>query len=85
MLDIKFIKENKDIINDFIGFDYVGAPLKCGLVGNGGLSLRRKSKMLEIIDQNSKQNTIEIHGKIFNSLINPFLKMINKTIQYFQI
>jgi hypothetical protein len=44
-------KQNKDVINDFIKYDYVGAPLKAGLVGNGGLSLRRKSKMLEIIDK----------------------------------
>lgn len=41
----------KDLINDFIKYDYVGAPWKGGNVGNGGLSLRRKSKMLEIIDK----------------------------------
>ena len=57
--DSLIISKNKDIINDFIKYDYVGAPFdKIGphnahlnkLVGNGGLSLRRKSKMLEIID-----------------------------------
>ena len=32
-------------------YDYVGAPWTNGEVGNGGLSLRRKSKMLEIIDK----------------------------------
>jgi hypothetical protein len=39
-------------INDFIKYDYVGAPIPNlgNLVGNGGLSLRRKSKMLEILD-----------------------------------
>ena len=48
---------NKDKINDFMQYDYVGAPwigennaIK-GNVGNGGFSLRRKSKMLEIIDK----------------------------------
>jgi len=40
---------NKHKINQFLHYDYVGAPWKDG-VGNGGLSLRRKSKMLSIID-----------------------------------
>ena len=41
----------------FIDYDYVGAPWKMwvgrlgGHVGNGGLSLRKKSKMLEIIEK----------------------------------
>ena len=66
--DTLILKENKHLINGFLQYDYVGAPWKMDKnVGNGGLSLRRKSKMLEIIDQNSKQNTIEIHGKIFNT------------------
>lgn len=49
--------KNKDKIYDFINYDYVGAPwinqqnfFKDNL-GNGGFSLRRKSKMLEIIDK----------------------------------
>jgi len=47
----------KHFINDFIKYDYVGAPVKGGMpwddgnIGNGGLSLRRKSKMLEILDK----------------------------------
>jgi len=46
----------KDLIYDFIHYDYVGAPWPESIlkescyVGNGGLSLRKKSKMLEIID-----------------------------------
>lgn len=43
-------KKNKDLINYFLKYDYIGAPWKDKTVGNGGLSLRRKSKMLEIID-----------------------------------
>ena len=35
-------------LNDFLEFDYVGAPWPTGNVGNGGLSLRKKSKMLAI-------------------------------------
>lgn len=38
------------LLNRFIKYDYVGAPWE-DAVGNGGLSLRRKSKMLEIIDK----------------------------------
>jgi hypothetical protein len=39
----------KDKINDFLKFDYVGAPWASGDVGNGGFSLRKKSKMLSKI------------------------------------
>ena len=49
--DTMIFKENKLLINNFLKYDYVGAPWhwdEC--VGNGGLSLRRKSKMLEIIN-----------------------------------
>ena len=48
--DSMIIKENKDLINSFLNYDYVGAPwISNKRVGNGGLSLRKKSKMLEII------------------------------------
>ena len=40
-------------IESFLNYDYVGAPWKNGVRGgNGGLSLRKKSKMLEIICNN---------------------------------
>jgi hypothetical protein len=32
----------------FLSYDYVGAPWKSGGVGNGGLSVRKKTKMLTI-------------------------------------
>jgi hypothetical protein len=44
----------KNNIYDFMQYDYVGAPWPMhfpDLVGNGGLSLRRKSKMLQILDE----------------------------------
>ena len=44
------IPENKHLIHEFMEYDYVGAPWTDEVVGNGGLSLRKKSKMLEIID-----------------------------------
>jgi hypothetical protein len=41
---------HKNLIEKFIDYDYVGAPWKSIIsVGNGGFSLRKKSKMLEII------------------------------------
>jgi hypothetical protein len=66
----------KDLINDFLEYDYVGAPWRCNEVGNGGLSLRRKSKMLEIMknDKNkhlpedvyfSMSNVIKLHKPTF--------------------
>jgi hypothetical protein len=57
-VDTMVFPSEKNLIYEFIKYDYVGAPwLKhgkthsnfTGKVGNGGLSLRRKSKMLEII------------------------------------
>ena len=48
--DSMILSKNKLLINDFLDYDYVGAPWNCNnRVGNGGLSLRKKSKMLEII------------------------------------
>ena len=43
---------NKEQINNFLQYDYVGAPWKNEKTcGNGGLSLRRKTKMIEIINK----------------------------------
>ena len=50
-------KKHKNLINNFLEYDYVGAPwLQCKQVGNGGLSLRKKSVMLKIM------NTIPYNG-----------------------
>ena len=59
--DSFIISKNKDKINEFLEFDYVGSPWYFPQghqhshlnekVGNGGFSLRKKSKMLEIIDK----------------------------------
>jgi len=63
--DSIIIKENRDKIYEFMDYDYVGAPWNSGVygptgVGNGGLSLRRKSKMLELLmykNENIKYNS----------------------------
>jgi hypothetical protein len=49
----------KDLINIYIKYDYVGAPWRDRNIGNGGLSLRRKTKMLEIIDKCKYNNEPE--------------------------
>lgn len=59
--DTLISEKYKDIIYEFMEYDYVGAPFiinNIELVGNGGLSLRRKSKMLEII--RNKKNKFKI-------------------------
>jgi len=50
-VDTLIIPENKNIINEFLEYDYVGSPWEDNSIGNGGLSLRKKSKMLEIIEK----------------------------------
>ena len=39
----------KDLIKNFLQYDYVGAPWKDHIVGNGGFSLRKRSMMLKIL------------------------------------
>ena len=48
--DTMIFPKHRDLIHDFLKYDYVGAPWKDGSVGNGGLSLRKKSKMMEILE-----------------------------------
>jgi hypothetical protein len=72
--DSMILKENKDKINLFLHYDYVGAPWCINKkVGNGGFSLRKKTKMLEIIkdkgDSDSHDNedyyfSLNIHDNI---------------------
>jgi len=52
-------KTNKDLINNFLEYDYTGAPWRNKTVGNGGLSLRKKSKMIEIIERCPYENQAE--------------------------
>lgn len=51
--DTMICKDSGIQLDEFVKYDYVGAPMPHidGLVGNGGLSLRKKSKMLEIIEK----------------------------------
>ena len=47
--DTMISPQNKGLLKKFMQYDFVGAPWKWGGIGNGGLSLRKKSKMLEIL------------------------------------
>lgn len=68
--DSMILKENKLLINDFLQYDYVGAPWSNSRdVGNGGLSLRRKSKMLEIINAVEYNNIAEDLYFVYQTMI----------------
>ena len=71
--DTMIFEENRHIVYEFLDYDYVGAPWNKSLkwakqfnyVGNGGLSLRKKSKMLELI-KNVDINIIENEDIFFS-------------------
>lgn len=78
--DSLLLDENKHQLESFLQYDYVGAPWsrrlgpeRGGFVGNGGLSLRKKSKMLEIIK--FKKGSNEPEDMYFS-------KNIDKSIPY---
>lgn len=71
--DSMIFKKNKELIYDFLNYDYVGSPWlitnylptkNASYIGNGGFSLRRKSKMLEIIE-NVKWNRTNVFSEIY--------------------
>lgn len=68
--DSIILKENRDNIYRFMDYDYVGSPwtdkirgflLTKNMVGNGGLSLRRKSKMVQTLKY--KDNCLDTQQK----------------------
>jgi len=68
--DSMIIKKNAHLINDFLEYDYVGSPWlktnyeptkECDFIGNGGFSLRNKTKMLEIIEKVNWHEKSEIY------------------------
>ena len=46
-VDSMICAPHKDLLAKFMDYDYVGAPWNVGGVGNGGLSLRRKSAVIK--------------------------------------
>jgi hypothetical protein len=57
----------KDLIYTFLKYDYVGAPWRNGEVGNGGFSLRKKSKSLEVTKRFNIPKDIDIHEDMYYS------------------
>jgi hypothetical protein len=99
--DTIILKENRDNIYKFMDFDYVGSPWNSKLspwilannvsmVGNGGLSLRRKSKMVENLkysDNCLDTDRRQTYGKFiaedqcFNGGFSPEVKMRLPTVE----
>jgi hypothetical protein len=76
-------KENKNLINNFLKYDYVGAPWPAKKVGNGGLSLRKKSKMIQKI-RNCNYNN-EPEDVFFSNDCNNLKKPSVDDAKYFSI
>jgi len=79
--DTMICEKNKDLINQFLDYDYVGAPWwQWGDVGNGGLSLRKKSVALNCIRNykwNGESEDIFFSFKIFNKPDNKKARMFS--------
>jgi hypothetical protein len=72
--DSMIFPQHVHLLNQFLAYDYVGAPLvyslfhsllentgiNVNMVGNGGFSLRKKSKMLEIIYKYPYANEVKL-------------------------
>jgi hypothetical protein len=67
--DSMFFKQNMYLLDSFLSYDYIGAPWRvttyeptqqCSFIGNGGFSLRKKSKMLEWIEAKDWESNQEI-------------------------
>ena len=72
----------KDNISEFLEYDYIGSAfprkdiiLSCNQVGNGGLSLRSKSKMLEILGK------VNLNENNYSKIVNNY-KTIKKLDNY---
>ena len=69
--DSMILPENKNKIYNYLNYDYVGAPWCNGHYeysyenGNGGLSLRKKSKMLELLSHYSPDLRIPKNGNFY--------------------
>jgi hypothetical protein len=63
--DTLISERRKEVVYEYMKYDYVGAPWKnTEAVGNGGLSLRRKSKMLELLKYGKEHGfTFSCEGK----------------------
>lgn len=72
----------KTNISDFLEWDYIGAPfskkqlLSIHQVGNGGLSLRSKSKMIEILDN------VNLTDNVYSRVVNKYKNICKSLDNY---
>ena len=88
--DSMICSPHKDLIYKFLKYDYVGAPwsslvhlgsMCCMGVGNGGLSLRKRSKMLEIVN-NFPYKTCWPEDVYFSGILPDFpIQILKPTIE----
>jgi hypothetical protein len=71
-------------LQEFLSYDYVGAPWKTGHVGNGGFSLRKKSKMITVI---TTVNPFHVNEDVYFSMqkIVPLKKPAFEDAQRFSV
>jgi hypothetical protein len=85
--DTIILPQNAHLISEFLEYDYVGAPWKhAGDIGNGGFSLRKKTKMLEIIENAKLYNYGEAEDAFFSQakgrvLNNPSIRIYKPTFE----
>lgn len=74
-------------INDFLKWDYIGAPWpknqndNINLVGNGGFSLRSKNKLIDVINKISIEDTI-VNSSTIEYITNANLKMCPEDVYF---
>lgn len=90
--DTMIFKKHRNLINNFLKYDYVGAPWPWNPtndennVGNGGLSLRKKSKMLEIIEKEKNPNLSLLEDVFFScNKVVPLYKPSFEEAKYFSV
>jgi hypothetical protein len=69
-IDSIICKPHKDLLQKFLKYDYAGAPWSIthpGEVGNGGLSLRKKSKMIQKLRECPPKNPQDPEDAYFSS------------------
>lgn len=85
--DSMILPQNAHLISEFLEYDYVGAPWKDhDDIGNGGFSLRKKTKMLEIIENAKLYNYGEADDAFFSQakgrvLNNPSIHIYKPTFE----
>jgi hypothetical protein len=81
-LDSVFCSNSPHKLNDFLQYDYIGAPWHIrhkipAIVGNGGFSLRSRNKSIALLSIRTYNRTIGYHEDVWFS---KFLHLVNANI-----